>query len=229
MYRFPQGKENRARHKIWETKPKRADWKPTSSTSWWKRRPLSPLDLAGRKPLPPAELSQYKRLWSEPADGFRPFRPFRVLELGTHLATYHQRHHFCQINGQNGVNGVLFGARTALFRALRTSFSIDRLVLDINFKDSHRDDHDVVTHLNRHPGKYEAYLVQRQRNQGVTTRKDETKASSSQISVATIFKPKLQPTAPESKEMTKKIATFIAWAFQPYSVVEGASFIDMIN
>ncbi|KAG0430101.1 hypothetical protein HPB47_022998 [Ixodes persulcatus] len=31
MYRFPQGKENRARHKIWETKPKRADWKPTSS------------------------------------------------------------------------------------------------------------------------------------------------------------------------------------------------------
>ncbi|KAG0414086.1 hypothetical protein HPB47_008759 [Ixodes persulcatus] len=58
MYRFPQGKENRARHKIWETKPKRADWKPTSSTSWRKRRPLSPLDLAGRKPLPPAELSQ---------------------------------------------------------------------------------------------------------------------------------------------------------------------------
>ncbi|XP_042148139.1 zinc finger BED domain-containing protein 4-like [Ixodes scapularis] len=87
----------------------------------------------------------------------------------------------------------------------------------------------LVTHLKRHPGKYKAYQVQRQRNQRLTTRKDETKPNSSQSSVATVFKPKLQPTAPKAKEMTKKIATFIARAFQPYSVVEDESFIDMIR
>ncbi|KAG0409736.1 hypothetical protein HPB47_013153, partial [Ixodes persulcatus] len=79
MYRFPQGKENHARHKIWETKPKRADWKPTSSTSWRKRRPLSALDLAGRKPLPPAELSQYKRLWIGFQNGSHFALPYRQM------------------------------------------------------------------------------------------------------------------------------------------------------
>ncbi|KAM7283565.1 hypothetical protein ISCGN_001065 [Ixodes scapularis] len=44
-------------------------------TSWRKRRPLSPLDLAGRKPLPPAELSQYKRLWADQHTLSRAPRP----------------------------------------------------------------------------------------------------------------------------------------------------------
>ncbi|KAH9360882.1 hypothetical protein HPB48_008158 [Haemaphysalis longicornis] len=87
----------------------------------------------------------------------------------------------------------------------------------------------LVSHLKRHPCKYNAYLSDRQRKVMVASKRSAGKESSSPVSVASIFKPKLQPTSPRAKEMTRKIATFIAHDLQPYSVVEAKSFVDMIN
>lgn len=87
----------------------------------------------------------------------------------------------------------------------------------------------LVTHLKRHPGTYKAYLSDRQQKVMVASKRSAAKESSSPVSVASIFKPKLQPTSPRAKEMTRKIATFIARDLQPYSVVEAKSFVDMIN
>lgn len=58
-------------------------------------------------------------------------------------------------------------------------------------------------------------------------KKSESKVLSSQLSVASMFKPKLQSSSIKAQEMTKTTAGFIACGLQQYSVVEEESFETM--
>ncbi|KAH8026488.1 hypothetical protein HPB51_020980 [Rhipicephalus microplus] len=86
----------------------------------------------------------------------------------------------------------------------------------------------LVTHLKRHPGKYKEYSELHQLY-SFPKKKSEPKGLSSQLTVTSLFKPTLRPSSVKAQEMTKKIAAFIACGLQPYSVVEGPSFIEMMR
>lgn len=60
--------------------------------------------------------------------------------------------------------------------------------------------------------------------QSLPKKKSESKVVSSQLSVAGMFKPKLQSSSIKAQEITKKTAGFIAHSLQQYSVVEEESF-----
>lgn len=81
----------------------------------------------------------------------------------------------------------------------------------------------VVTHLKKHPGKYKEYS-EMHKLYSLPKKKSESKVLSSQLSVASMFKPKLQSSSIKAQEMTKKIAGFIAHGLQLYSMVEKESF-----
>lgn len=81
----------------------------------------------------------------------------------------------------------------------------------------------AVTHLKKHPGKYKEYS-EMHKLYSLPKKKSESKMLSSQLSVASMFKPKLQSSSIKAQEMTKKIAGFIAHGLQLYSMVEEESF-----
>ncbi|KAH7946296.1 hypothetical protein HPB49_022831 [Dermacentor silvarum] len=77
----------------------------------------------------------------------------------------------------------------------------------------------LVTHLKRHLDKYKEYSGLNQ-PYSLPKKKSESTGLSSQLTMASLFKHKLQPSSIKAQEMTKKIAAFIAHDLQPYSVVE---------
>ncbi|KAG0437759.1 hypothetical protein HPB47_017298 [Ixodes persulcatus] len=84
----------------------------------------------------------------------------------------------------------------------------------------------LSNHLKKHPSLYAAYEEERAARE---KQKKSAGQSTPQPSVSSHFRPTMKSTAPKARQVTQKIAAFIAGGLHSYSVVEENGFVEMLR